>query len=47
MTDSFPDKLAHTARKEGALCCMQKPFDVTELRQLIKDILTGKAVHFG
>ena len=35
MTDSFPDKLAKSAREEGALCCLQKPFDVTELRDLI------------
>jgi two-component system response regulator (stage 0 sporulation protein F) len=35
MTDSFPDKLAKSAREAGAMCCLQKPFDVTELREMI------------
>ena len=40
MTDSYPDKLARQARQEGALDCLQKPFDVTELRQKIKSIIS-------
>lgn len=40
MTDSYPDKLASQARKEGALDCLQKPFDVTELRHKIKSIIS-------
>ena len=38
MTDSLPDKLANQARREGALGCLQKPFDLNELRQLIERI---------
>jgi two-component system response regulator (stage 0 sporulation protein F) len=38
MTDSLPDKLANQARREGALGCLQKPFDLTELRNLIRRI---------
>jgi two-component system response regulator (stage 0 sporulation protein F) len=47
MTDSFPDKLAQSARAEGALCCLQKPFDVTELRQLIDQIRSGSTITIG
>jgi CheY-like chemotaxis protein len=35
MTDSLPDRLANQARREGALGCLQKPFDLNELRHLI------------
>jgi CheY-like chemotaxis protein len=35
MTDSLPDRLANQARREGALGCLQKPFDLNELRNLI------------
>lgn len=38
MTDSLPDKMAHQARREGALGCLQKPFDLNELRRLIERI---------
>ncbi len=47
MTDSFPDKLAQSARAEGALCCLQKPFDVTELRDLIDRVRKQGASAFG
>jgi len=47
MTDSFPDKLAESARAEGALCCLQKPFDVVELRDLIDRIRSGRAISVG
>jgi CheY-like chemotaxis protein len=47
MTDSFPDKLAKSARAEGALCCLQKPFDVTELRQMIDQVRSGRDVSVG
>lgn len=47
MTDSFPDKLAQSARAEGALCCLQKPFDVQELRHLIDCILSGRSISIG
>jgi len=47
MTDSFPDKLADSARAEGALCCLQKPFDVVEMRQLIDHIRSGRVISVG
>jgi len=47
MTDSFPDKLAASARAEGALCCLQKPFDVTELRDMIRRVKTTGTVTLG
>jgi len=49
MTDSFPDKLAKSAREEGALCCLQKPFDVAELRDMIARVknMKGKATIGG
>lgn len=47
MTDSLPDKLAQSAREAGALCCLQKPFDVTELRDMITRVSTGKGVIVG
>ncbi len=47
LTDSFPDKLAKQARAEGALCCLQKPFDVNELRRLIRKVITQGAVPIG
>ncbi|MCP4570545.1 MAG: response regulator [FCB group bacterium] len=47
LTDSFPDKLAHQAREEGALCCLQKPFDVSELRGLIRQIIAGRDISVG
>ncbi len=46
MTDSFPDKLAGTARAEGAVCCLQKPFDVNELRNLIARVKREGAPSF-
>lgn len=39
MTDSYPDKLAQKAARAGALCCLAKPFDLVELRQLINKIV--------
>jgi CheY-like chemotaxis protein len=47
MTDSFPDKLAQSARSQGALCCLQKPFDVKELRELIARVKKEGASAFG
>ncbi|MEE9443941.1 MAG: response regulator [candidate division Zixibacteria bacterium] len=44
LTDSFPDKLAASATVEGALCCLQKPFDLDELRQVISQICPGGKV---
>ncbi len=47
LTDSFPDKLAAAATKEGAACCLQKPFDVNELREVIHRLATKGEVSFG
>ncbi|MCK5126889.1 MAG: response regulator [candidate division Zixibacteria bacterium] len=47
LTDSFPDKLATAAKKEGAACCLQKPFDVNELRQVIREIHHSGKVSIG
>lgn len=44
LTDSFPDKLAGQATEEGALCCLQKPFDLDELRKVISQICSGEKV---
>lgn len=35
MTDSYPDKLADSASREGVVAVICKPFDLTELRNLI------------
>lgn len=47
LTDSFPDKLAKQARAEGALTCLQKPFDVNELRRLIRQSISGGVYRSG
>lgn len=47
MTDSLPDKMAGSATREGALCCLQKPFDVTELRNLINQVIIDGKVTSG
>lgn len=47
LTDSFPDKLAAAATKEGAAGCLQKPFDVNELRELIATLMAGGKVSVG
>jgi CheY-like chemotaxis protein len=39
MTDSLPDLMAKTAQKEGAHCCLQKPFEVDELRTILDRII--------
>jgi DNA-binding NtrC family response regulator len=47
MTDSLPDRLANQARREGALGCLQKPFDLNELRNLIGRIRREGTVTIG
>ncbi len=47
MTDSLPDKMAGSATREGALCCLQKPFDVTELRNLLDQVISQGRVSHG
>jgi two-component system response regulator (stage 0 sporulation protein F) len=38
MMDSYPDKLAFQAKREGALTCIHKPFDLKEIRKIIRDV---------
>jgi len=38
MMDSYPDQLAHQARREGALTCIHKPFDLQEIRRIIREV---------
>ncbi len=47
LTDSYPDKLANQARREGALMCLQKPFEVNELRDLLRRLIAGENVTVG
>lgn len=47
LTDSFPDKLAAAATREGAAGCLQKPFDVNELRTMIHGLITNGKVSVG
>jgi CheY-like chemotaxis protein len=35
MTDSYPDKLGDAASREGVIAVICKPFDLTELRNLM------------
>ena len=39
MTDSLPDRLAEMAQNNGAHCCMTKPFDLDEVRQVVENLL--------
>jgi CheY-like chemotaxis protein len=36
MTDSYPDKLGHAAAQEGVVAVICKPFDLSELRNLMR-----------
>jgi CheY-like chemotaxis protein len=36
MTDSYPDKLGHAAAQEGVVAMICKPFDLSELRSLMR-----------
>ena len=38
MMDSYPDQLVNQAQKEGALTCIHKPFDLKEIRKVIKEV---------
>lgn len=41
MTDSLPDRLAEMAQNSGAACCLRKPFDLTEVRQIVEKMLSS------
>ncbi len=38
MMDSYPDQLARQAKKQGALTCIHKPFDLQEIRSIIREV---------
>ncbi|MFH1336667.1 MAG: response regulator [Candidatus Zixiibacteriota bacterium] len=38
MMDSYPDQLAHQAKREGAFTCIHKPFDLHEIRRIIREV---------
>lgn len=38
MMDSFPDLLSELAQEEGAITCMHKPFELKEIREILKNI---------
>ncbi len=38
MMDSYPDQLVSQAKKEGALTCIHKPFDLEEIRRVIDQV---------
>jgi len=40
MTDSLPDQLADMATDAGAVCCLQKPFDLDEIKATLEQILS-------
>ncbi len=47
MTDSYPDRLAQQAHEVGAICCLQKPFDLHELRRIIGGLKQERVVPLG
>ena len=40
MMDSYPDKLASQSQEEGAITCMHKPFELEQIREIIREIET-------
>ena len=42
MTDSLPEKEAEDAAKAGAIRCLAKPFDLHELQETIRSVLSDK-----
>ncbi len=40
MTDSLPDELAKLAQESGARRCLRKPFDLSEVRETVEQILS-------
>ncbi|MFH2056437.1 MAG: response regulator [bacterium] len=45
MTDSYPDKLAKQAKREGAFGYICKPFDLGELRLLLQRVERGETLE--
>jgi CheY-like chemotaxis protein len=47
MTDSYPDKLGDIASREGVIAVICKPFDLTELRNLmhrIEELMAARGI---
>ena len=38
MMDSFPDLLSELAQEEGAISCIHKPFELKEIREILKNL---------
>lgn len=38
MMDSFPDLMSELAQEEGAITCIHKPFELKEIRDIIKEV---------
>ncbi len=38
MMDSFPDLMSKLAQEEGAITCIHKPFELQEIRDIIKKV---------
>jgi len=39
MMDSFPDILVEEAKREGAITCIHKPFNIQEVIEVVQEIL--------
>lgn len=42
MMDSFPDTLIEEAKREGAITCIHKPFEIKEVTNLIEEVVKQK-----
>jgi two-component system response regulator (stage 0 sporulation protein F) len=42
MMDSFPDLLSELAQEEGAIACIHKPFELKEIREVLKNFPDSK-----
>lgn len=38
MMDSYPDQLARQAESRGAITCIHKPFELSEVRKIIEEV---------
>ncbi len=41
MMDSYPDSLSELAKEKGAITCVHKPFDLDEIKEIIKGVKEG------
>jgi CheY-like chemotaxis protein len=47
MMDSYPEELSERCLREGAIHCVHKPFDITELRGVIQRAAQEKRTGHG